>query len=649
MFSTFRSIASEPVQGSTHTAPRKRAQVRRACDACRLARVKCDLTRPCRNCLHSGRECVSSGVVEFKNVSSATREVERLRDRLRELESLKRPVGLGPSPASASSSEDDNRGGRTVAAPVTAEWKWKGMVVDGLRYGPLSLQYFIHRASSYMGCDIGAPPPPINVLSARNVDLRGCDLTRQQQDYFVDLFWTAYHVSYPVVDADDFKPLYDSLWDVGGLSRRPDPLVDIVLAISIQYAFSLMGIHDPATRSEAEQADQTERPELAVAGSPFFHRCQDGLDHLMESPDVKTVQCMFLSATYLSYARCYNAAHTTVKTARHVASALGVGDSFYSTDKCVLTRTARCLRVLDSRISMRLGRVAQTCSAVALRDPSYVAPSHASAVFHDQLLLLCELAEDVYRCFMDQANHLFGPGRDNMYSDVTMRNEAGLIMTEQMKRLHEWTKQRHRITLECHYHDVCLTLLRIFICFSPIPVVGACDADKLCVRCVDHAFTLTTIISQASRETDIIKGCFQAFEWQENATYALAGFAIAYPACQTTLTARRSLATASRMFEQSGSGTPASVRMRRLCSLLDAEISNSVVRLRESIPAVIPTPPGTDTSVVLSSGAITAGVSQTPEHQDRMRQNIDTCPLLYPSPDWDSIQADFLNSEDFTV
>lgn len=54
-------------------AKAKRDQVRRACDACRLARAKCDLTRPCRNCKRAGRECVSKGLSEFKGIASATR------------------------------------------------------------------------------------------------------------------------------------------------------------------------------------------------------------------------------------------------------------------------------------------------------------------------------------------------------------------------------------------------------------------------------------------------------------------------------------------------------------------------------------------------------------------------------------------------
>lgn len=74
---TSRSGAPDPAETGAADARKpakaKRAQVRRACDACRLARAKCDLTRPCRNCKQAGRECVSKGLSEFKGIASATR------------------------------------------------------------------------------------------------------------------------------------------------------------------------------------------------------------------------------------------------------------------------------------------------------------------------------------------------------------------------------------------------------------------------------------------------------------------------------------------------------------------------------------------------------------------------------------------------
>ena len=67
MFTTFsRSMDS---QGSADTASAtkagptgrpKRSQVARACDSCRLNRIKCDNHQPCRNCQNKGNPCSNS-------------------------------------------------------------------------------------------------------------------------------------------------------------------------------------------------------------------------------------------------------------------------------------------------------------------------------------------------------------------------------------------------------------------------------------------------------------------------------------------------------------------------------------------------------------------------------------------------------------
>lgn len=80
MFTSFGLSESETqvtAQPQTHPAQlrTKRAQVARACDWCRLGRIKCDAERPCRACKQAGRECKNAGVDEFRGVSAATRYV----------------------------------------------------------------------------------------------------------------------------------------------------------------------------------------------------------------------------------------------------------------------------------------------------------------------------------------------------------------------------------------------------------------------------------------------------------------------------------------------------------------------------------------------------------------------------------------------
>jgi hypothetical protein len=64
-----RSASATPV-----TAPRpKRNQVARACDWCRLSRVRCDDKQPCQNCLDRGGHCSNKKPQETTSLPAANR------------------------------------------------------------------------------------------------------------------------------------------------------------------------------------------------------------------------------------------------------------------------------------------------------------------------------------------------------------------------------------------------------------------------------------------------------------------------------------------------------------------------------------------------------------------------------------------------
>ena len=60
-------------------------------------------------------------------------------------------------------------------------------------------------------------------------------LTRSQQDFLIDLYWMWYHPIYPIIDENEFGKVYQALWpEPAATSRRPSPLIDIVIALCIQ-------------------------------------------------------------------------------------------------------------------------------------------------------------------------------------------------------------------------------------------------------------------------------------------------------------------------------------------------------------------------------------------------------------------------------
>lgn len=59
----------------TQTPTPKRRKVARACDACRLNRIKCNDEQPCRNCRERGAKCTNSMPWEAHSLHAARRYV----------------------------------------------------------------------------------------------------------------------------------------------------------------------------------------------------------------------------------------------------------------------------------------------------------------------------------------------------------------------------------------------------------------------------------------------------------------------------------------------------------------------------------------------------------------------------------------------
>ena len=132
MFRAFASMPPSSVSASPNSPqlqltleppPRtrqKRGQVARACDRCRVHRVKCDSGNPCSNCKNRDGQCSYSGAMKAATLPHAYREIERLKQRVEELEQEKekerdagKPVHQLQIPISLPRSLSDGRGSRT--------------------------------------------------------------------------------------------------------------------------------------------------------------------------------------------------------------------------------------------------------------------------------------------------------------------------------------------------------------------------------------------------------------------------------------------------------------------------------------------------------------------------------------------------------
>ncbi len=471
MFTTFASMPPSSVSASPdtpqlqltlepppRTRQRKRGQVARACDRCRVHRVKCDSGNPCSNCKNRGGQCSYSGAMKAVTLPHAYREIERLEQRVEQLEQEKerdaeKPVDQLQIPIGFPPSLSDGRGSGTGAP--RPKGVWEGIYISTARspqktwYGSSSLFYYIGRIDAFLTAALQQSHPADRMLpdSASNLldgpttvaaeeqagQLTGPTddpittgeyLTSTQEEYFLGLFWQSYYTSYPIFDELEFKKYYRSLWATPEGKRKPSALADIVIAVCMQYGMAGLEQGLEATsRANVSNTDAT------IAGRWYYRRCQTLLSAELESPNISTLQCHILCSIYLCCASFQNMADSTCGLAVRTAYMLGLHleppQSMPRRERETRKRLWWTLYVLETKMSMKLGRPfilhdsSTTCSLpaddreIAMLVGSSFAPLGENVTWltwnlHNTQLLLA--ARTAYTTFHDGAPDIFNAG-----------------------------------------------------------------------------------------------------------------------------------------------------------------------------------------------------------------------------------------------
>jgi hypothetical protein len=373
----------------------KRRQVARACEACRVHRVRCDDNQPCSQCKSRGQRCSNRNIATTPTLAGAHDQIAQLRQKVQELElklaQERSKTSVSPSqppstPLCSSSSPYQDFHLGDLYPDHNREYKkqvWEGVQLRPTRalhdtwFGPSSLYFFIKRLSLSLSAFFRHPQSVdrmlLNSASSRNLldgptapreekstasgveatsDDAVAELSPIQEEYFLNFFWESYHTSlYAVLDETEFKKQYLSLW-TSGKARKPSALVDIVLAMSIQYAISKL--------PQGLQEGNVESTDATIAGQWHYRRCQRLLTYEMESPTIGTLQCHLLCAIYLCGGSYHNMVDISCGLAVRTAYMLGLHLDPPPT-MSVREREARrrlwwSVYVLDSKTGMKLGR-----------------------------------------------------------------------------------------------------------------------------------------------------------------------------------------------------------------------------------------------------------------------------------------------------
>ena len=121
-------------------------------------------------------------------------------------------------------------------------------------------------------------PNDFSFVSGPDDDLH---LSRDQEGSFLASFWQSYRCTMPIPDEVEFRESYQSLWPSRSpsfsTSRTKSPLVDIMLALCMQYGMALV----PRTVSRQTPIPEFDSGDSTIAGRGLYCRSQTLLSGMM--------------------------------------------------------------------------------------------------------------------------------------------------------------------------------------------------------------------------------------------------------------------------------------------------------------------------------------------------------------------------------
>ena len=476
--------------------------------------------------------------------------------------------------------------------------------------------------------------------------ITGGYLTATQEDYFLDLFWQSYHCTLQIIDEVEFREHYKSLWLTSATSRKPSALVDIVLALCMQYGVASV----PRSNAVTEPKLDVDSSDATIAGRWLYHRSQTLLTSELESPTIVTLQCYIFSVYYLCSASFQNMAHSTLALAIRTSHILGL----HMEPPADMPRNQRELRkrlwwtlyTIEIKTCMKLGRpwsvqISQVTCSLPADDPELALLSgsnHTSAqdvtwlTYSLQNTKLVLAARAIYVAFYDKCADILGTkDGTTFYSDPQILEDCAELLLSKMKCLQTWlndlpkaltTKrkgtgeplstdrspldmelfaplwfQRQRLLLELLYHNLAMNLYRPFICFATECSSCLPLTKRHAISCANHAIAITYIQEQMLTETKTLNGWHEAFQWQWNATLSMIGFILAYPLDPSTPSTRKAIDSAISVFKEFGTNSAIAASAAKVTRDLTVKADLLIDRFHSS--SVAPKPPSSSIAETL--------------------------------------------------
>ncbi|KAL2820845.1 fungal-specific transcription factor domain-containing protein [Aspergillus cavernicola] len=610
------------------------------------------------------------------------REIQRLQNRVKDLQEqirrAKERVEIQsqvqapnePQTSYATPPHSDTVGGSFSYAELSntkEEWQitqQSGARDGGLYYGPMSSTQFVARITRYLSHALNqswgdtkleacvarfddtpaSRQPSRSDVSQGNNQLGGADhaeiLLRSQEEFFLNLLWQSFHCVFPVISEPDFRQYYDSLWSNYTLdgnrnpTRKPSPLVDILLAVCMQYGSTFL-INDDNHREENDTGSHARNADMT--GHAFYQRAQRLLQTGLERPSIIVLQSHIYSIIYLYNASLLNTAHINLGMTLRIAHALRLHvrplDGTRPREQELNRRIWWTLYRLDSQLSTTLGRPPliqmSTVSCGLSSDDREDSILSGTALisrhediswlsFHVQCTKLLFAVQSVQSAFQRKCSLLLNRNNINDIHDDPLAIEAlAEFLGHEMTTINDWIQavpqslrvtrrgegealstdraplsldmynplwlQRQQLLLELLYHHLQISTLRSFLRFPPVTASLTPLADSHSISCVNHAMAITSILSQVLCETDLLRGWLPVFQYQWDAILCTLGFVLANPICPPTPSARKSLKTAICTLELIGNYFPAARNAAQVVCEINCHANRLIETFRQSL------------------------------------------------------------------
>ncbi|KAF2814511.1 uncharacterized protein BDZ99DRAFT_407756 [Mytilinidion resinicola] len=665
MFATFTSSMDARSKSQTNGAPTssrpKRHVAARACDRCRANRIKCDDGQPCKHCRVKDVECCKGRPGEHPD-----------RSRVNELEAQLQQKSAQTSPAASSAtaalpsppdSEDTTSPGSQQSLDRRSTNSWVGFwktdpnTKQAQYYGPTSFNFFLYRLGGYLTSSCNQPQlaeamQAITTPSSHSTADSGtaAALSRPQEEGLLDMFWQSYHSMFPVLDEAEFRSHYNALWFSQAsspveTSRQPSALVDIILALCIQFSTAALASSVPATEVDSGNATQL--------GRWLYDRSQNLVRSEQDGPSISTLQVHIYSIIFLINCSLLPQAHGVLSAAVHVACALGLHhelpEDLPASQRSLLRRLWLMLFYLDSKCSLDLGRPflipwpgpggttepwENDQHAVALVDTSNTNYEGINwLTCHNQYVKLMGVIRSISVSFSAKCDELLAAQpTPSLYSNPSVLEASASSLRQSLALLRPWISgvptalkfsrkdggeafsatryqvqfdafapiwlQRQRLLLELLYHNALLCLYRTFIKY-PTPNAGPESLGPSittlsvgnAVSALNHGIATIYIIDQAMIETDLLTSWHRAYQFLWEASVIVVGFTFARPLCPHTASARTAISTAIRAFGVfAAHGIAPANTAARILRELSSTSGDALGTFRSNFPTPAPAP-----------------------------------------------------------